>query len=84
MARIEVSQFLTSQTCRFLAILLPSLTLCTHTLLALSFVLPGADLDRAVFSVAYNVLAGTASIFGIIGAVRVSKPSGKNDVKFGR
>jgi hypothetical protein len=66
---------------------LPSLTLCTHTLLALSFILPGADLDRAVFSVVYNVLAGTASIFGIIGAVRVSKPtifisSGNHDFRF--
>jgi hypothetical protein len=57
---------------RFLAIVLPSLTLCTHTLLALSFLLLGADLDRAFFSVVYNVLAGTASILGLIGAVKVS------------
>jgi hypothetical protein len=53
-------------------------------LLALSFILPGADLDRAVFSVVYNVLAGSASIFGILGAVRVSKPPGKDDVGFGK
>jgi hypothetical protein len=57
---------------RLLAIVLPSLTLCTHTLLALSFILPGADLDRAYFSVVYNVLAACASILGLIGAVRVS------------
>ncbi|KAG9189660.1 hypothetical protein G6011_06528 [Alternaria panax] len=56
---------------RFLAIVLPSLTLCTHTLLALSFLLPGSDLDRASFSVSYNVLAGSASILGMIGAIRL-------------
>ncbi|RYO16199.1 hypothetical protein AA0111_g11464 [Alternaria arborescens] len=56
---------------RFLAIVLPSLTLCTHTLLALSFLLPGSDLDRASFSISYNVLAGSASILGLLGAVRL-------------
>ncbi|KAL1796384.1 hypothetical protein ACET3X_004924 [Alternaria dauci] len=56
---------------RFLAIVLPSLTLCTHTLLALSFLLPGSDLERASFSISYNVLAGSASILGLVGAVRL-------------
>ncbi|CAG5179240.1 uncharacterized protein ALTATR162_LOCUS9103 [Alternaria atra] len=56
---------------RFLAIVLPALTLCTHTLLALSFLLPGSDLDRASFSVTYNVLAGSASILGLLGAIRL-------------
>ncbi|KAF1831443.1 hypothetical protein BDW02DRAFT_591119 [Decorospora gaudefroyi] len=59
-----------SQT-RFLAIVLPTLTLCTHTLLALSFLLPGADLDRAFLSVIYNVMAGSASILGLVGAIKL-------------
>lgn len=63
----------TDMVSRFLAIVLPSLTLCTHTLLALSFLLPGSDLDRASFSISYNVLAGSASILGLLGAVRVSQ-----------
>jgi len=53
---------------------LPSLTLCTHTLLALSFLLPGSDPTRAVFSITYNAIAGSASILGLVGAIRVSKP----------
>ncbi|KAI4702992.1 hypothetical protein J4E81_001866 [Alternaria sp. BMP 2799] len=57
---------------RFLAVVLPSLTLCTHTLLALSFLLPGSDPNRAVFSITYNAIAGSASILGLVGAIRVS------------
>ncbi|KAH9867857.1 hypothetical protein IAQ61_007161 [Plenodomus lingam] len=59
-----------SQT-RFLAIVLPALTLCTHTLLALSSILPGSDPDRAFFSLVYNFLAVCASILGLLGAVRL-------------
>ncbi|KAF1938304.1 hypothetical protein EJ02DRAFT_457987 [Clathrospora elynae] len=59
---------------RFLAIVLPALTLCTHTLLALSFILPSANPDRALFSITYNLLAGSASILGLVGAIRL-KPS---------
>ncbi|KAF2844874.1 hypothetical protein T440DRAFT_473088 [Plenodomus tracheiphilus IPT5] len=59
-----------SQT-RFLAIVLPTLTLCTHTLLALSSVLPGSDPDRACFSLLYNALAAGASILGLLGAIRL-------------
>ncbi|KAI8942000.1 hypothetical protein NX059_000108 [Plenodomus lindquistii] len=59
-----------SQT-RFLAIVLPALTLCTHTLLALSSVLPGSDPDRALFSLVYNVLAASASLLGLLGAIRL-------------
>ncbi|EDU42691.1 hypothetical protein PtrSN002B_007498 [Pyrenophora tritici-repentis] len=54
---------------RFLAVVLPALTLCAHTLLALSFILPGSDLDSACFSLTYNVLAGCASTLGLVGAV---------------
>lgn len=57
---------------RFLAVVLPSLTLCTHALLALSFLLPGSDLDRACFPIVYNVIAGSASILGVVGAMKVS------------
>lgn len=67
MAHLTTEQ---SQT-RFLAIVLPLLTLCTHTLLALSSILPGSDPDRAVFSFIYNILAVGASILGLIGAVRL-------------
>ncbi|KAI4912021.1 hypothetical protein J4E90_006840 [Alternaria incomplexa] len=56
---------------RFLAVVLPSLTLCTHTLLALSFLLPGSDPNRAVFSITYNAIAGSASILGLVGAIRL-------------
>jgi hypothetical protein len=59
---------------RFLAILLPTLTLCTHTLLALSFLLPGTEQYRAIWSLVFNVVAASASILGLIGAVRVSQP----------
>lgn len=55
--------------------MLPCLTFCTHSLLALSFILPGSDLDDAYLSVAYNVLACCASILGLVGAIRVSLPS---------
>jgi hypothetical protein len=58
---------------RFLAILLPALTLCTHTLLALSFALPGSEQYRAFWSLSYNVVAAGASILGLVGAVRVSR-----------
>lgn len=58
---------------RFLAIVLPTLTLCTHTLLALSFALPGNEQYRASWSLTYNVIAAGASILGLIGAVRVSR-----------
>ncbi|KAI4955857.1 hypothetical protein J4E91_000064 [Alternaria rosae] len=54
---------------RFLAVVLPSLTLCTHTLLALSFLLPGSDPNRAVFSITYNAIAGSASMLGLVGAI---------------
>ncbi|KAH7076164.1 hypothetical protein FB567DRAFT_608837 [Paraphoma chrysanthemicola] len=57
-----------SQT-RFLAILLPALTLCTHTLLALSFALPGSE--QAFWSFVYNLCAAGASIFGLFGAVKL-------------
>jgi hypothetical protein len=56
---------------RFLAIVLPSLTLCTHTLLVLSAILPGADITCAFFTLAYNALAGSASILGLVGAIRL-------------
>ncbi|KAF2821405.1 hypothetical protein CC86DRAFT_448870 [Ophiobolus disseminans] len=59
---------------RFLAILLPSLTLCTHTLLALSFILPGSEQYRAYWSLSYNVIAAGASVAGLIGAVRLLPP----------
>ncbi|KAF2030745.1 hypothetical protein EK21DRAFT_100228 [Setomelanomma holmii] len=54
---------------RFLAILLPGLTLCTHTLLALSFALPGSE--QAFWSFVYNVFAAGASILGLMGAVKL-------------
>ncbi|EAT79621.2 hypothetical protein SNOG_12821 [Parastagonospora nodorum SN15] len=56
---------------RFLAIVLPTLTLCTHTLLAFSFALPGSEQYRAFWSLVYNSLAACASILGLIGAVRL-------------
>lgn len=58
---------------RFLALVLPGLTVSTHILLALSFALPGSDLgrDRASFSLIYNVLAGGASLLGLVGATRL-------------
>jgi hypothetical protein len=60
---------------RFLAILLPALTLCTHTLLVLSFALPGSEQYRALWSLSYNVAAAGASMLGLVGAVRVSGSS---------
>jgi len=59
-----------SQT-RFLAIVLPTLTFFTHTLLALSFALPGTEQYRAFWSLVFNVIAAGASILGFIGAVRL-------------
>ncbi|KAF1847560.1 uncharacterized protein K460DRAFT_402907 [Cucurbitaria berberidis CBS 394.84] len=56
---------------RFLAIVLPGLTLCTHILLALSFALPGAAPDHAFSSFLYNVFAAGASILGVVGAVKL-------------
>lgn len=56
---------------RFLAIVLPTLTFFTHTLLALSFALPGTEQYRAFWSLVFNVIAAGASILGFIGAVRV-------------
>lgn len=58
---------------RFLAIILPSLTLCTHTLLALSFALPGNEQRTVYWSLGYNVAASGASVLGLVGAVRVSR-----------
>ncbi|KAF2126112.1 hypothetical protein P153DRAFT_323159 [Dothidotthia symphoricarpi CBS 119687] len=55
---------------RFLAVLLPVLTLSTHLLLCTSFALPDNDPTRAFWSFVYNVLAASASILGLIGAVR--------------
>ena len=59
---------------RFLAIILPALTLSTHLLLSLSFALPGDERAWAVWSLSYNGLAALASVLGLIGAVRVSSP----------
>ncbi|KAL5115361.1 hypothetical protein ACEQ8H_006737 [Pleosporales sp. CAS-2024a] len=56
---------------RFLAMVLPTLTLCTHTLLAISFALPGSEPSRAFWSLIYNVFAAGASILGMIGAIRL-------------
>jgi hypothetical protein len=58
----------------FLATILPILTLCTHTLLALSFALPGSDQYHAFWSLVYNVLAAGSSMLGLIGAIRVCLP----------
>lgn len=57
---------------RFLAIVLPALTLSTHLLLSLSFALPGAEQTWAFWSLIYNGLAAFASVLGLIGALRVS------------
>ncbi|EMD93067.1 hypothetical protein COCC4DRAFT_169700 [Bipolaris maydis ATCC 48331] len=57
---------------RFLAIVLPVLTFCAHGLLAMSFALPGSDLDSAYFPITYNLLACGASILGLVGALRAS------------
>lgn len=57
---------------RFLAIVLPALTLSTHLLLSLSFALPGDDKTWAFWSLTYNGLAAVASVLGLVGAVRVS------------
>lgn len=63
---------LTLANSRFLAIVLPSLTICTHTLLALSFALPDTLPEyRAFWSLAYNILAAGSSILGLIGALRL-------------
>lgn len=56
---------------RFLAIILPTLTLCTHLLLALSSVLPSSDPERALFALVYNGLAASASVLGLLGAIRL-------------
>lgn len=56
---------------RFLAIVLPTLTFCTHILLAVSFALPGTEQYRAFWSLVFNVIAAGASVLGLIGAVRV-------------
>jgi hypothetical protein len=57
---------------RFLAIILPALTLSTHLLLSLSLALPGDEQAWAFWSLSYNGLAALASVLGLIGAVRVS------------
>lgn len=57
--------------CRFLAVVLPILTLLTHLLLCTSFALPGNDSTFAFWSLVYNVLAASASILGLVGAIRV-------------
>jgi hypothetical protein len=62
---------LTTLLYRFLAIVLPTLTFFTHTLLALSFALPGTEQYRAFWSLVFNVVAAGASVLGLIGAVRV-------------
>lgn len=59
---------------RFLAIILPALTLSTHLLLSLSFALPGDSQTWAFWSLMYNGTAAFASILGLVGAVRVSSP----------
>ncbi|KAF2995587.1 hypothetical protein E8E13_004650 [Curvularia kusanoi] len=56
---------------RFLAIILPALTLSTHLLLSLSFALPGTEQTWAFWSLSYNGLAAIASVLGLIGAVRL-------------
>jgi hypothetical protein len=56
---------------RFLAIVLPALTLSTHVLLSLSFALPADDQARAFVSLVYNGLAALASVLGLFGAVRL-------------
>lgn len=56
---------------RFLAIVLPTLTFFTHSLLALSSALPGTEPYRAFWSLIYNVIAASTSVLGLIGAVRV-------------
>ncbi|KAF1927426.1 uncharacterized protein M421DRAFT_421835 [Didymella exigua CBS 183.55] len=56
---------------RFLAIILPALTLSTHLLLSLSFALPGNDKTWAFWSLTYNGLAAWASVLGLIGALRL-------------
>ncbi|OAL48217.1 hypothetical protein IQ07DRAFT_589042 [Pyrenochaeta sp. DS3sAY3a] len=55
---------------RFLAVTLPGLTLCTHIMLGLFFILQIAPPDRAHFSLSYNILAAGASIAGLVGAIR--------------
>lgn len=57
---------------RFLAIVLPALSLSTHLLLSLSFALPGDDQTWASWSLIYNGLAAVVSVLGLVGAVRVS------------
>ncbi|KAF1357718.1 hypothetical protein EJ07DRAFT_127525 [Lizonia empirigonia] len=56
---------------RFLAIILPALTLSTHLLLSLSFALPGDSQTWAFWSLMYNGTAAFASILGLVGAVRL-------------
>ncbi|KAH7408687.1 hypothetical protein DE146DRAFT_675694 [Phaeosphaeria sp. MPI-PUGE-AT-0046c] len=56
---------------RFLAIVLPTLTFFTHTLLALSSALPGTEQYRAFWSLIFNVIAAGASVLGLVGAVRL-------------
>ena len=69
---------------RFLAIILPALTLSTHLLLSLSFALPGDDQTWAFWSLIYNGLAAFASVLGLIGALRVSSPLHSTDEKLRR
>jgi hypothetical protein len=57
---------------RFLALMLPTLTLATHLLLSLSFALLGDDQGWAFWSLIYNGTAAFASLLGLVGAVRVS------------
>lgn len=56
---------------RFLAIILPALTLSTHLLLSLSFALPGDDQTWAFWSLVYNGLAAFSSVLGLVGALRL-------------
>ncbi|KAF9691591.1 hypothetical protein EKO04_010283 [Ascochyta lentis] len=56
---------------RFLAIILPALTLSTHLLLSLSSTLPGDDRTWAFWSLVYNGTAALASVLGLVGAVRL-------------
>ncbi|UPX21270.1 uncharacterized protein EKO05_0011461 [Ascochyta rabiei] len=56
---------------RFLAIILPALTLSTHLLLSLSSALPGYDRTWPFWSLVYNGTASLASVLGLVGAIRV-------------
>lgn len=56
---------------RSLALVLPILTLCTHTMLALSSAWNRPDHNRPPYMLAYNSLAASASILGFLGAVKL-------------